>query len=240
MIQLGQPSAVTYYVNGRCPKCYWGWGGLLFASPADEEWACDQCNYREAWVGKYDRLFKEGAVTKETTPDGKPVRRALAKWDGNDKPYQDKVEQRKREILDKHAADNDGSIEVRGSALAALYIAARDEQEEAEARLYDKNLELEALSQLYAAQCESENVTSQTVTGLGSVRVQSEPYTKVTDKEAFRQWCIRKGLETSLVLPWQSANAIVKELLMAGEPEPDGVEATIKTKVVLTRVKDES
>lgn len=65
-----------------------------------------------------------------------------------------------------------------------------------------------------------------------SVSAQWEPYPKVEDKERFRQWCVKNGLEQSLQL-WPSTMAsITKQYLMAGQPEPDGVVAYGRYKIV--------
>ena len=65
-----------------------------------------------------------------------------------------------------------------------------------------------------------------------SLSVQLEPTGKVEDKEAFRQWCIANGLETALQLWPSTMNSIVKERLLNGEKEPDGVKAYLQTKLV--------
>lgn len=57
-----------------------------------------------------------------------------------------------------------------------------------------------------------------------TIRVQSEPYGQVKDKEAFRLWCIDNGYEKSLQLWPATMNAIAKERCVNGEPNPDGVE----------------
>ena len=69
----------------------------------------------------------------------------------------------------------------------------------------------------------------------GSVSVQMEPHGKVTDKEAFRKWCIADGLENELQLWPSTMNAIVKKRVLEGLPEPDGVEAFSITKVILRK-----
>jgi len=128
------------------------------------------------------------------------------------------------------------------------------------------NLRLEAVTQMMVDQFEVEDTTSLTVEGVGNVRTQYEPYAKVEDKDKFRLWCINHcqtcgkpkdqhpvidqvegesvmvcrnaaTLENSLQLWPSTMNAITKERLLAGLPEPDGVTAFAKVKVVLTRGK---
>jgi len=70
-----------------------------------------------------------------------------------------------------------------------------------------------------------------------TIRVQSEPYGKVMDKELFRQWCIDNGYETQLQLWPSRMNAMVKERLLAGENVPDGTEAFSYDKIVFEKAK---
>jgi hypothetical protein len=72
-----------------------------------------------------------------------------------------------------------------------------------------------------------------------TIRIDREPYGKVIDREAFRKWCIVNGYETKLQLWPSTMNAIVKERLLAGEPEPDGTEAYSMDKVVFVPAKGE-
>jgi hypothetical protein len=97
------------------------------------------------------------------------------------------------------------------------------------------NLLLEAYQQLLTEEYEIEGVDSLAIDGFGTVRTQPEPYAQVEDRDKFRQWCIEAGLERSLALPWQTTNALTKQRLMEGLPEPDGVKATVKTKIVFTK-----
>jgi hypothetical protein len=68
-----------------------------------------------------------------------------------------------------------------------------------------------------------------------SVRVQYEPHATVVDREANRKWAIANGLENLLSLPWQTVNALTKESLLKGEPEPDGISVTSYPKIVYTK-----
>lgn len=93
-----------------------------------------------------------------------------------------------------------------------------------------------------------------------TIAVQREPAAKVEDKEAFRRWCVAPpdvcmicggdderhhegdgldhpfkpggGLEKALQLWPATMNALTKERLLAGEPEPDGVRAFFITKII--------
>lgn len=175
----------------------------------------------------------------------------LPKFVGNDAGYQAKVQETKQLILEA-----EGVTWLPASRLTQDYVALRDEVDMIKAQLSDANLRLEAVSQMLQNQFEVEGVGSLTVSGVGNVRLQTEPYAQVKDKEVFRQWCINTcslcgthkdkhadadhrpmTLESSLALPWQTTNSTVKELLLAGQPEPDGIECFQKTTPVLTRAK---
>jgi len=98
------------------------------------------------------------------------------------------------------------------------------------------DLLIDAYFQLMEAQYEAEGITSLSMDDDGSkVRVQYEPHAKVTDKDAHRKWAIKEGLENSLMLPWQTTNALTKAALLRGDPEPDGVEAINRPKPVWTK-----
>lgn len=169
---------------------------------------------------------------------------------GTEPAYQEKVEIVKQQIK----AEPDFSPV--SSALAKRYRALRGDEssvalvapdrmealiaefgkEGIEAILSAINLRIEAVSQMMVASFEAEDITTVKNASDGfTVRVQYEPYAQVTDKAAFYEWCQKNGLGKAMTLPWQTTNAITKERLLAGEPEPAGVTAHAKTKIVLTR-----
>ena len=152
-----------------------------------------------------------------------------------DQSYQDKVDAAKVKLQDLSAAD-----------LAAEYARMDAAKEDILVKLYAANLRIEAITQLLVA--------SQDANGEGwgdygvadnairlpsgaTIRVQPEITGQVKDKEAYRLWCIKNGYETRLQLWPTTTNAIVKERLMAGEPEPDGVQAFRRNKLVFTEGK---
>lgn len=130
--------------------------------------------------------------------------------------------------------------------LAAMYGLARAEKELKAAELAVINVKVAALEQLLA---ESQDQGAEGWGQYGvadnalrlpdgsTVRIQKEPYGKVVDKEAFRLWCIENGYGPQLMLWPSTTNLIVKERLLAGEPEPAGIEAFFLTKVVFTEGK---
>lgn len=150
----------------------------------------------------------------------------------SDLSYQEKVERVKADVGLRQADE-----------LAEAYIALRHEKKAVEKQLYDVNLRIEAHEQLLAESQErggagwGEYGVKENALRLSSgdtVRIQREPYGQVRDKEAFRLWCIANGYERQLQLWPTTMNAVCKERLMVGEPEPDGCETFAKTKVVYT------
>jgi len=182
-----------------------------------------------------------------------------------DPKQQDKVDARKREILkslyqlDELQADaitQIGSLmrtvntaleqvnmllvagpagRQHGSVLARYYAETREVLDAIDAQESNLNVTLEAFEQMIVEQYEAEGTTSIRLTEGGTVRVQTEPKAVVEDRDAFRDWCIRNGLERSLQLAWQTTNALTKERLLKGEPEPTGVKAYAADKLVYTR-----
>lgn len=129
-------------------------------------------------------------------------------------------------------------------ALAKLYTLARRSKDEAKAILSFVQLRVTALEQLLVtSQKEDERgwgeygATEKTVRmqSGGSVRVEYEPAGKVVDRERFQQWCLDNALVNRMYLNPQTMNAILKERLLAGMPEMDGVEAFSRAKVKLIK-----
>jgi len=126
-------------------------------------------------------------------------------------------------------------IQLTDTELIQAYVGLRGEKDQADEVLSHINLMLEAYKQLLADAYEAKGITSMKLDTGPSVSIQLEPKAKVEDRDAFREWCIENDLERSLVLPWQTANALTKERLLKGQPEPDGVTAYIYTKIVLRK-----
>ena len=68
-----------------------------------------------------------------------------------------------------------------------------------------------------------------------SVSIQSEPIGKVEDKEKFRLFCIKDGLENSLQLWPSTMQAIVKKRCLDGLDAPDGIKIFSRDKVILRK-----
>lgn len=128
--------------------------------------------------------------------------------------------------------------------LAQGYVKLRAEKDELAAELSDVQLSIDAYEQALAESQEAQGAgwgdygakdnMLRLATG-ESVRVQPEPCGQVKDKEAFRLWCIAAGYERQLQLWPSTMQSIVKERLLAGEPEPDGVEWFRRNKIFLAK-----
>lgn len=132
--------------------------------------------------------------------------------------------------------------------LAENYIGLRQTREFVKAKLTELELQVEAHEQLL----ESSQEAGESAWGKygvkpnalrlstgDTIRIQKEPTGKVVDKEMYRLWCLDNGYERQLQLWPSTTNAIIKERLLHGDPEPDGTEAYFLTKVVLVKKGDE-
>jgi hypothetical protein len=155
----------------------------------------------------------------------------LPKYTAEDDSYQDKVNKKKAEIADE--------VPMIASSLAQAYVISRRGKKILEEQIKGINLEIEALRQLIVDRFEVEGTSSVSLDTGESIRVQLEPHARVVDKEANRQWAIAQGLEKQLALPWQTLNSLTKDLMLRGEPEPDGVAAFVQGKVFVTGLEDE-
>ena len=162
-------------------------------------------------------------------PSGKYKGIVLPRLIGVKPKYYDKVLALKEEI------ERDPEFRRYASTIAATYGELRREAEEVAAQLSDIKLRLTAVMLLMIDQFENEGETGLTLTNGDKVRWEPSPHLIVTDKEKFRQWCIKQDLERSMVLPWGTANRLVKEMLINGEPSPPGAEAYMRPKVIFTK-----
>ena len=122
---------------------------------------------------------------------------------------------------------------VRAAEFARAYAEVRAVKAQVDEWAKSVNLLLEAYQWLMVEQMEAEGVSSMRLTNGQPVSTYLEPYATVVDKEVFREWCIKQGLERKMHL-WPSVtNQLVKEMLLAGEKEPPGVTTFAKTKVRL-------
>jgi hypothetical protein len=116
---------------------------------------------------------------------------------------------------------------------ARLYAESRRMRERIDLLGSEIGLLIEASQWVMCEQMEVEGVASLKLTNGQPVSTFLEPYAQVVDKETFRRWCIDEGLERQMSLPWQTTNALTKQRLLGGDPEPPGVTCYAKTKVRL-------
>lgn len=156
---------------------------------------------------------------------------------------QEKINFVKDEIKDH------GRIAHTPESLGKLYAAVRMEMKELEAARARLQTRATALEQLLADSWNSDE-TGWGMYGAGqnTVRLPNgdcidanvKPYASVVDKEAFRVWCVNNGLEKKLQLWPTTTQAILEERLLEGAAMPDGVEATVATKIKFRPAKAET
>lgn len=152
---------------------------------------------------------------------------SLPRLAGEEPAYQDKVNAVKLAVL--------AEMPRHASAFAKRYAEIRREKNALEDQVSELNLQLTAVEQLMVDQYEVEGTTSLKLDTGESVAVQIEPYASVQDKDKFRQWCIAEGLENLMSIPWSTTNSLVKQRLLDGQPEPPGVTAYARSKIVLRK-----
>ena len=83
---------------------------------------------------------------------------------------------------------------------------------------------------------EAEGVASLRLECGASVSTYSEPYGKVVDSEALRQWALSDpDLSRKMALPWMTINSLTKECTLNGDAPPPGVEVYAKQTVRLNK-----
>lgn len=99
-------------------------------------------------------------------------------------------------------------------------------------------IELDAVSEMLIDSYEEQEISSLKLENGDTLRVDLKPYPQMQGpegRELFRQWCLGQGLEREMHLHFQTATSMVCTMLLAGDPEPPGVEAFMKEKLVFTR-----
>lgn len=177
---------------------------------------------RKQEPGKYE------AILAMRNPDGSP---RIPKLPPNpdDLAKQEKVDLVKANITDRNPR-----------LLANAYITYREKKDKLLAELAANEVYLDAYEQMLEESKDAhaegwgqygvkEN-TLRLASG-ATIRVHSEPYGLVKDRDAFRRWCIANDYERQLTLHASRVNSIVKEHLVAGKPEPDGCTTFAKTTI---------
>lgn len=99
-------------------------------------------------------------------------------------------------------------------------------------------IELDAVSEMLIDSYEEQEISSLKLENGDTLRIDLKPYPKmlgIEGRELFRQWCLGQGLEREMHLHHGTATSLVCEVLLKGEPEPPGVEAFMKEKLVFTK-----
>lgn len=168
------------------------------------------------------------------------------------------------------ACKGTGRRVVTALTLGIVYAKQRAERDIMEATLSQLNCELEASSQMLIASEEKQEDgwgaygaagNALRLTNGDGMRVQPEIYPVVFDKHAFRNWLISRtvsdkqspeyraailnsiasnSLTSKLILGPKDLTAFIKERMLNGEPEPDGVKIFVKSKIVFSELKTET
>lgn len=197
-----------------------------------------------ARAGKYDHV----------TPN-------LKKWDGIEPERRDIVEAVKVEILTSENSteyppelvqvnldEAEDSIKNvidllkttthgrrHASEFVRAYVACRGVKTKLQELLANVQLLLDAYEVLMIEHLQIEGTKSMRLDSGASVSVSDQPSAQIQDKEQFRLWCVEQGLERLMHLHPSTAQSLMKERLLAGEPEPPGVEMYAVTEVRLSR-----
>jgi hypothetical protein len=143
------------------------------------------------------------------------------------------MQQRIRRLLQHLKVATEGRSQA--SEFARVYTELRVLKDDITTWLQSTQLLLDGYQDLMLAQFENEGLSSLRMLDGGSISTYSEPYAQVKDREKFRQWCLHNGFQLDMHLHSSKTQAILKELLLAGETEPDGIEVFAKTMVRLNK-----
>ena len=119
--------------------------------------------------------------------------------------------------------------------IVKAYASIREEKEAIDALLSEANTRLEAITQVAINLCETKDLSSVRVAGVGTFSTYRQPYVQILDNTVNRKWCIEKGLENKMQLPWMTLNGLASSMLLAGEEPPPGTKLYSKARVRLAR-----
>lgn len=117
--------------------------------------------------------------------------------------------------------------------LAELYLKLRNEKSEAEERMSEINLSIDAVKQLIEESYEADEITSLRLKSGKTVSTQVEPVASVADREAYRLWCLEQGMEREMHLHAQTTKSLMRSMLLEKGETPPGVKAFMITRLVL-------
>lgn len=152
------------------------------------------------------------------------VNKRLEKFVEDDLDRQERIEEVKQTIEDRTSG-----------SLARGWRELRGRKSALKEKLSGVQLALDAHQQLIENAYEEDGITSLKFKEGGGVSLEFAPHATVVDREEFHRWCIEEDLTNSLTLPFQTLNALTKDLLLDGKNVPSGVKAFVRTKFVLDR-----
>lgn len=143
-----------------------------------------------------------------------------------------RIETNAKLLMDLEATTTNGAQSA--PEYARVYAELRDIIDRLEALKSQFNLLLEAYLASMLKKMEDDNLTGLSLNNGRSITTYVEPYPQVTNPEAFRQWCLaRPDIAAKMTLHPSTTAALVKDMLLEGEAEPDGITSYMKTKVRL-------
>jgi len=138
--------------------------------------------------------------------------------------------ERSERVKEKVSALRGQRMEVLGET----YVDLRAEKKAAEEVLSEIEERLAAVEFVLVDSFEAGNISSIKIFDRDkTISHQKAPHATVQDKQALREWCLNNNMGDELTLPWQTLNALSKELLLSGQPEPDGVKLYSRDTLVL-------
>jgi len=155
-------------------------------------------------MGKYDKVIDKLQRIWNTEPS-----------------QQEKLEAVKAEII-KDIREETG-MPPSAVRLAREWADLRLVRDGLEKQISDIDAQLDAYAQLMVDQYEAEGVDRISLDTGEAPNVHWEPFARVDDPLKFIAWCEKNGYKSQLTLPWQTRNKIAKDLLLAGEGQPDGL-----------------
>jgi hypothetical protein len=147
----------------------------------------------------------------------------LPQWDGTSKPeYQEQIVQRQKELLEEFVKTNEFMDFLEKNKLR---------KDELKAELKELEINIEASQRILVDRFENDGTQSIRSSSGTLFYLKDDPYSSVEDSNALKKWFKDNGMEEMFTVPWQSLNALVKDRLKSGKPEPNGVKVYIKTSV---------
>lgn len=150
-------------------------------------------------------------------------------WDEEDPSFQEKVDAEKAELI-KEFGDQISSAHV-----AKKFVELRAIKDQIKKQLKDANARATAVQQLLVDIYERDGNLSVTLEDGSAVDWTVEPIARVVVRDEFRRWCLENGYENQMTLPHQTMNAIVKDLLEVGQPNPPGTAVFVRDKISVRR-----